>query len=461
MTKSTSASKNLLTKLCHKLKLSPVLTERVRLVSAPDKQICDVSEPTFVLYLPTVVLRSQHNPAFALACHLANHFNAPLLVLSTILDDAHHNLALQNDYSEEKNGKDNFPIVGTARRLCFQLQALQKACREWQLHGAAVAMRVHHGPSTRRPHHLTLARQALFTVTDEPFVYPYRSYVQSIAKASRICLCVDGSTTVPPLLKLCPMPNETFAGVPPKAWMWEKKIQGDLQRHVQGVVQEGAMDAPQLMVKIPASVTFYDNQHALYKYLPREWKDASLTAPSERAWTVDELCSVDPLVWAMKCPDIDATVPPCRQTHGAHGWQRWTIFQRQHLASYQKKRNDMRQPHAVSRLSCYLNVGSISIFQIVHELWQDVRNTHKFEDEIIKWREISHAHALSTPGYFGATALPQWSREYLERADHSSNQAFSLRALCESQTTDPTWNAMQTYLRETGELHNNARMTWG
>lgn len=487
----TCRASDSVTNLWTKLGLPPVLTERVRLVSAPDKLVHEdlmslSSSSSFVLYLPTVVLRSRHNPAFCLACHVANHLNVPLLVLSTVLDDAHHNIAPKvavdnalnintNDNDDDNNhgrkrqaetrNNNSIPIVGTARRLCFQLQVLQKASQEWQANGAEVAIRVHCGPSSRRPHHLTLARQAAITVTDEPFVHPYRSYVQSIAKAARICLCVDGSTTVPPLLKLRAEPDGTFAGVPPKAWMWKKKISIDLERHVKAIVEHGALDAPPLNVRVqPASsLAWHDDKHVLHRFFPKEWKDSTLNAPSQRAWTVEELCAIDPVSWAMEsCPGIDTTVPPCRQTHGANGWQRWKNFQQNHLSSYQYKRNNIQVPHAVSRLSCYLNVGAISIFQIVHELWQDQRNTDKFQDEIVKWREISHAHAFSTPNYFHETALPPWSREYLQRSDATNYpEVFSLLALCNSQTTDPTWNAMQTYLRETGELHNNARMTWG
>lgn len=443
------------TSLLNNLGLDRVLTERVRVVSTATT--VDLSNPNFILYLPTVNLRTQHNPAFSLACHFANQFQVPLLVLCTVLDDAHHNLSARDEAADE----ETFPIVGTARRLCFQLQLLQKVCAEWQNHGCSVAIRVH-GPSCRRPHHLTLARQSAITITDEPFVHPYRNYVQSVAKASKVCFCVDGSTTVPPLAKLRPLPDGSFDGVPPKAWMWRKKMEGDLQRNVRAVVDQGVFDAPPLRDECRAkNLSWKLPQHPLYSRLPKEWKDVSVAAPGERAWTVDELSAIDPYKWSMKWPGIDTTVAPCRQTDGSKGWERWQKFKRFHLAAYAKNRNNIRLPHAVSRLSCFLNVGAVSIFQIVHELWKDKCHTEKFEDEIIKWREISYAHAFSTPHYFGLAALPDWSRAYLEDCMKRGGQVYSLKDLCLSQTNDSTWNAMQTYLRETGELHNNARMTWG
>jgi hypothetical protein len=446
------------TQLLNQLQLDPVLQERIRLVSKTTS--VDLKCVSFVLYLPTVNLRRQHNPSFALACHLANALDVPVLVLCTILDDAHHNIALTKPLGNDNN--ERLAIVGTARRLCFQLQAIQKAGDEWERHGCAVAIRVH-GPSCRRPHHLTLSRQATITLVDEPFVHPYRNYVQTIARAAKVCLCVDGSTTVPPVSILRPLADGKFAGVPPKAWMWRKKMEGKLERNVHAVVEQGAFDAPVLQQPSPVVHSWHNNQHhPLQRWLPKEWKDESVSAPGERAWTVHELCAIDPYAWSVKWPGTDTTVGPCRQTDGKMGWERWKAFQRSHLSSYANKRNNIKLPHAVSRLSCFLNVGAVSIFQIVQELRQDRRNTEKFQDEIIKWREISYAHAFSTPDYFAAEALPTWSRDYLAQCHASGGgPGYSLADLCDSRTNDLIWNAMQTYLRETGELHNNARMTWG
>lgn len=114
--------------------------------------------PKFILYLPTVNLRKEHNPSFALACHLANAHNVPLLVLAVVLDDFH----LPQSSHKKQDGEFK-PIVFTARRIAFVLEALQEAVRMWEEHGAGVAIRVH-GPQARSPHHLSLARKALAVV---------------------------------------------------------------------------------------------------------------------------------------------------------------------------------------------------------------------------------------------------------------------------------------------------------
>lgn len=98
----------------------------------------------FILYLPTNNLRKDHNPAFALACHIANLFNLPLIVLAVVLDDQHHVLPR----SAQSSPTSFKPIVMTSRRLAFTLEALSDSSLQWHDHGAGVAIRVH-GPKSR------------------------------------------------------------------------------------------------------------------------------------------------------------------------------------------------------------------------------------------------------------------------------------------------------------------------
>jgi hypothetical protein len=86
---------------------------------------------------------------------------------------------------------------------------------------------------------------------------------------------------------------------------------------------------------------------------------------------------------------------------------------------------------------------------------------------VIKWREIGYCFTFANhPGSSMdvlTKVVPKWAHVYLEKQQTggSFGGGFSLTQLDHCSTADATWNAMQTYLRETGELHNNARMTWG
>jgi deoxyribodipyrimidine photolyase len=443
------------------LNLPEILRERIN----PNHLVSPSLAASFVLYLPTVVLRKKHNPGFALACRLANHYRVPLIVLVVVLDDSH---------MPSSSSSPTSPIVMTARRLTFLLQALQSVTQEWERHGAGVAIRVH-GPQARTPHHLTLARHAMAVVTDEPFVHPYLGFCQAVERATNSagvpCYRVDGSTTVPPVSKLQKQRDGnviSYKGVPSKAWMWQKMTESKRKAHVYGVVKKGHFDAPELSVKLEPSFFLSDTQHVLYQYLPSDWRSVETPAPGRRPWTIQELATVPNIEdWALSWPGADASVPPCPQTHGSlsAGEERWNTFLRKHLSSYAKQRNQIQKPHAVSRMSCYLNFGIVSIFQVIYDLWQagSAAGANKFQDEIVKWREMSYAHAFSASDYYNQEAsVPQWARRYLDQCRAANGQStYPIKQLDEGRTGCDTWNAMQRYLVRTGELHNNARMTWG
>eukprot|EP00536_Pseudo-nitzschia_multiseries_P014642 jgi/Psemu1/215426/e_gw1.743.30.1 len=488
---------------------------------------------SFVLYLPTVLLRTKHNPAFALACRLANHHNVPLLVLVTILDDTH----LTNSNTKTP---PHSPTTMTARRLAFTLEALRdgSCCGEWESLGAAVGIRIH-GPGCRTPHHLSLAHSALAVVGDEPFVDPYRTYVRRIARTCRSASVpfwtVDGSTSVPPKCRLVRRTNKDknkhgpgiapasspsssiiieddvwWSGAPSKAWRWEKQTASVRKQHVYGAFRENELDAPPLRCRLPPGCLLAaapeqtetetpageeedDDDETitttggivrhLRSLLPSKWNDPGASSPGQRPWTVSELSAIpDCKAWASAWHGADASVPPCQQTHGSRtaARRRWKAFLSSGggLKHYAKKRNSIATPHAVSRISCYLNLGILSIFEVLAEVWQQSQSPGfatgcaKFLDEVVKWREGSYVHAFANPNYHSVDVLPPWAIRHLESirrdGDESSSRSrssngvpgYTYEQLESASTGDETWNAMQDYLIETGELHNNARMTW-
>lgn len=407
-----------------------------------------------------------------MACHLANAHNVPLVILAVVLDDTH--LPVPSQQKAERK-----PIVFTARRIAFVLEAIQSASKAWEDHGAGVAVRVH-GPQARSPHHLTLARQAVAVVTDEPFVHPYRCFVDSIERAVQFAkvplLSVDGSTTVPPLYKLQSKIRDnqgrvTYLDVPKKAWKWDERCKAHRRDHVLGVVKDGHFDAPPLQCKLKSN--FFSNNddgnNSMLDLLPVEWKGADTPSPGKRPWNVSELASIANLKeWVLQWPGIDKAVPPCQQTHGSSkaGIERWDRFLVHHLEDYAKLRNQIVKPHAVSRMSCYLNYGCVSIFQVVSDTWaskkgKSYKGASKFEDEVVKWREIGYVHSFALPEYNLSSAVPTWASRWLKTQKDNNGTSYSLEALSTGSTQDEKWNAMQQYLVQTGELGNNARMPWG
>jgi hypothetical protein len=118
-------------------------------------------------------------------------------------------------------------------------------------------------------------------------------------------------------------------------------------------------------------------------------------------------------------------------------------------------------------MSCYLNFGIVSIFRLVHEVKaaqkRKVSGSDKFEEEIVKWREMSYAHAFSRGDYNSPKVVPQWAQRWLLQSKSQSigRKSYDLTCLEKCDSGDDVWDAMQRYLASTGELHNNVRMTWG
>jgi deoxyribodipyrimidine photolyase len=90
---------------------------------------------------------------------------------------------------------------------------------------------------------------------------------------------------------------------------------------------------------------------------------------------------------------IDHSVPPVGRAEGGSvaGYARWESFRADHLARYDKARNNATSMEAVSCLSPYLHHGHVSPFRIA----RDARafggsGAEKFLDELLVWRELAH-----------------------------------------------------------------------
>ena len=368
--------------LCH-LQTSPALNTRIATTcehATPPKSSSSLaarpkkSNQSFVLYLPTVNLRKEHNPAFALACHIANHLNVPLIVLAVVLDD--HSMPSKPHSQEQRSVANQNPkqqVVMTSRRLAFILEALSESCKQWSDHGAGVAIRIH-GPTSRSPDHLTLSSRAMAVVTDEPFVNPFLAFVQRVEKTCAMntvpCFRVDGSTTVPPCSVLKRKQHGSnrnddliyYTGVPSKAWIWQKQTESLRMGQVQAAMN-GEFDAPPLSTRVDDDDFFIDESVAEEEKsqadpekgesdilppttFPLLWRDREKEAPGSRPWTVSELEELfhagNIKTWSLNWHGADSTVKPCPQTIGTSrkGMQRWNNFvrDRKGLVYYAKRR---------------------------------------------------------------------------------------------------------------------------
>ena len=444
-------------------------------------------------------MRYEQNPAFAVAVRVANELNVPLVVLAVVLDDASHSRNQPHRCAPSGNNISSAAVVMTSRRLAFILEALSETCPKWSQHGAAVGIRIH-SPTGRNPDHLSLCTKARLVVTDEPFVSPYTTFVARVEEACRKsnveCLRVDGSCTVPPVqvLKRRNSNNSVikYEGVPAKAYLWQNKTEHLRESHLNAAM-EGHFDAPKLNIKVNDEILFGESSsednamHNLKDVFPSRWRQAKSldgealercalpSAPDIRPFTSCELTQVTSSTseaaastpkrdryadFALNWHGADSTVPPCKQTIGttSQGMQRWNNF---NLSEYGKKRNDAKQIHSVSRMSAYLNLGIVSIFRIVWEVKRAQKQQSKkidstkrskwgksgpdkFEEEIVKWREMSYVHAFARLDYDDVANIPElyavrmtWGKtvvEWIGCRDHSSPDLspaqVTLRTLC-------------------------------
>lgn len=456
--------------------LSSTLQERI--VHCPWKCHVSAALQSFVLYLPTVNLRMEHNPSFALACSLANAWHVPVIVLAVVGCQTRSGMSQLQQQKKERLDA----TVMTARRLAFTMEALQECCSLWSNHGAAVFVRVHGNSSSRAMEHLSLAVKASAVVLDEAFVRPYSSLVEQVEgacrNASRVCYRVDGSTTVPPcsILKRC-VDSESgkyvYSGIPDRAWKWNKMTQGGRERHLDAALCS-EFDAPTLLcpVNVSSRKSLFE-ANLLHRYLPSSW-----VMDTDEVVSKPLLCSDLNEIpcfkkWAVNfCGDDKDSPHPCKHTTGNYssGMSRWSQWlDRGGLKDYARTRNDPKKPHSPSRMSCYLNLGIVSIFRLISDMDKigkadknHCSGIEKYKEEILKWREYSYAHTLCRNDYDKISCLPGWARRYL-----SSNKAeyciydYTINEMIGGCTGDDTWDAMQKYLVSTGELHNNVRMTWG
>jgi deoxyribodipyrimidine photolyase len=110
-------------------------------------------------------------------------------------------------------------------------------------------------------------------------------------------------------------------------------------------------------------------------------------------------------------------------------------------------------------MSAYLNLGMVSPFRLARDA---VSVSPKYINEMQVWRELSYTFCFHHPDSHASLAgLPAWAQRALrERPQPPPAACVSLQALSACASGAPLWDALQRSLRDAGELHNNARMTW-
>ena len=167
---------------------------------------------------------------------------------------------------------------------------------------------------------------------------------------------------------------------------------------------------------------------------------------------------------ALSALDIDTSVSPIKNKRGGYSEakKRLDDFIENKLCYYDTLKNHPDKDFS-SGLSPYLHFGQISLLEIYNAI-KDIDSPGKesFIDELIVRRELAFNFVYYNNRYDSYDCLPSWAAQSLEL--HKSDLrtwVYTLEQLEMSETHDPYWNAAQTQLRITGEMHGYMRMYWG
>lgn len=167
---------------------------------------------------------------------------------------------------------------------------------------------------------------------------------------------------------------------------------------------------------------------------------------------------------ALSALDIDTSVPPIKNKKGGYSEakKRLDDFIENRLCYYDTLKNHPDKDFS-SGLSAYLHFGQISPLEIFNAI-KDIDSPGKesFIDELMVRRELAFNFVYYNDRYDTYDCIPNWAAQSLEL--HKSDLrtwVYTLEQLEMSETHDPYWNAAQTQLRITGEMHGYMRMYWG
>ncbi|PSQ96562.1 MAG: deoxyribodipyrimidine photolyase [Bacteroidetes bacterium SW_9_63_38] len=358
-----------------------------------------VAEGRYVLYWMQQSQRAVHNPALDHAIGRANEKKAPLLVVFGLMDD----------YPEANR-----------RHYTFMLEGLRETQERLAERGIKLVAR-RGAPDDVA---LSFAEDAQMIVSDRGYLRHQRRWRKRVAaEAPCPVVQVEGDVVVP-VEEVTDKPEYAARTIRPK-------IHEHLDRFL-ALSTEGTIEVPSVDLDVDDGLA---------------------------------LDAVDAVVDRL---DLGDNVPPVRGLYRGGTSEAEAVLQaflNDHLDGYDDHRNQIHS-HAVSHMSKYLHFGQVSPVWLALQIQESAapdEDIDAYLEELIVRRELAVNHVYYRPDTYDAyECLPEWARETLaEHADDEREYVYSRRALEQSETHDPYWNAAMTEMRETGYMHNYMRMYWG
>ncbi len=373
------------------------ISERVQLLNDREPN----SDGRYVLYWMQMFKRTSQNHALEVAIRKANKYKVPLVVYEGL--------------------KYYYPWAND-RIHTFILEGVEEKRRELAKRGIKYVFYLQKDENSPKHTVAALARDACLIVTDDYpcFIIPRHNAV--IAERAEIPVYAVDSCGVIPMSRF---EKEEYAAytIRPKI----KRMLGDyLKRFEESEVEFRADD---LVADCPDTI-------------------------------VDDIPRL-----VSECA-IDHSVPRSDVYRGGSeaGNERLTKFMSEILPNYNEARNKPDRDGS-SRLSSYLHFGFLSPVEVALAAKNSdapEESKEAFLEELIVRRELSFNMTRFNPDHESLKCLPDWVHQTMRKhSDDPREKIYSLEELENAETDDALWNAAQTELVKTGEIHNYVRMLWG
>ncbi|KAK9817818.1 hypothetical protein WJX72_002689 [[Myrmecia] bisecta] len=436
---------------CQK-ELSSWVTERIRncrTASTSQRQQSAPGSGEFVLYWMNTALRGHENPALDVARAEAHAMGLPLVATAFLLDS------------------HTYP---TARRYQFVLQGLADTQQELRPQGVELLVYLEGFTQHLAGHRasasssqsagsrgwqalLELAARAQLVVTEEMPVAPERGWLEDMVKQ------LDAAVPVWAVDTACIIPMKLLGKAHEKAYAFRSAVEKPKKARLASMpYRDNGRDFMQLGLPQPDGSSGAASQQQQHR---RSF------VPDNLGWESIDLCApgVDVTAMIRQCQGLDHSVAAVSHLRGGSraGYTRWSTFLRKGLPLYAAKRNSPMIRDGVSRMSAYHHYGMVSPFKIARDaLAQRSTGSGKFVDEFLTWRELAFAFCFFRwPELESLKAVSKWAQTTLLKHAKDPRSLKTQEELEVGRTGDALWDAMQHQLATTGELHNNARMTWG
>lgn len=357
---------------------------------------------TFVLYWARTAIRAHENPALDVALSLGARLGIPVFV--------YHALSERYPYASD-------------RHHMFILEGARDFEAELAARGVGTAFHLERD-GHRGPHLVTLAQRAAVVVTELMPAAPLAQWTASLR--ARIAAPVWQVDTA------CVVPVSLTTQAYDRAFVY---------RDATAPLRRVRVATP--WVEVPASAP---------RFVP------------ELPFEPVDLAAADFASLIARCR-IDHGIGPVADTRGGStaGYARWREFvDSGRLDRYDRTRNDPTRGDGVSRMSAYLHYGMVSPLRLAREVTtMSGVGPAKWLDELLVWRELAYTFCFHRADHATIEAVPAWARDSLRHHESDARDLYEWERLARGRTHDAFWNSMQHSLLAHGEIHNNARMTWG